>query len=429
MTVNRTRQHSPLQRAQGVVGFADVTPPPYQTAARNFLTFRARLDPSAVRAATPDQLDPAEDSAGYFVMATTDGGWALEPSSFFCLGLEVRDAPSQDGTRGMFSAVNYYAGQQRELFARHLIAGVDEGYSRQWNEGELWFGEAGRQTPEIRYSLRVTPDSGLPAESGCHHYLVNAPQGGINSLFIAYAGQFFDAEVVDWEILPDASDLLKSLAPIGIDYAFYGPGNPLFYAEPSLLGSSQARNGPGGLRVSLMELLSRIGHAAALVDRNNRLLFANDLAKAILSSSHIGDRLLAWRRQDQRDLDGALRKAYQSPLAPTAIPLLRPESLLPIFVQILPVSAALAEEPALLVLFRDPTTKGTHATPEILEALGLTPAEARLAAQVGAGQSVKESAEYVGITESTARSSLKIVYDKLGIGRQSELAGIVARLG
>ena len=58
-----------------------------------------------------------------------------------------------------------------------------------------------------------------------------------------------------------------------------------------------------------------------------------------------------------------------------------------------------------------------------------TPAEARLASQVGTGHSVKESADLAGVTENTARSTLKVAYDKLGIGKQSELAGIVARLG
>ena len=33
-----------------------------------------------------------------------------------------------------------------------------------------------------------------------------------------------------------------------------------------------------------------------------------------------------------------------------------------------------------------------------------------------------------GIAENTARSALKVVYEKLGIGKQSELAKIVARL-
>jgi DNA-binding CsgD family transcriptional regulator len=63
-----------------------------------------------------------------------------------------------------------------------------------------------------------------------------------------------------------------------------------------------------------------------------------------------------------------------------------------------------------------------------LELLGLTPAEARIAALVGGGESPREAADALGVTYNTVRSSLKLVFDKLGVGRQSELARVVARL-
>ena len=63
-----------------------------------------------------------------------------------------------------------------------------------------------------------------------------------------------------------------------------------------------------------------------------------------------------------------------------------------------------------------------------LQLLGLTPGEARVAAFVGGGRSVREAAQEFGIAESTARSVLKVAYQKLRIGKQSELAKIAARL-
>uniref|UniRef100_UPI0035AD8611 helix-turn-helix transcriptional regulator n=1 Tax=Devosia sp. TaxID=1871048 RepID=UPI0035AD8611 len=63
-----------------------------------------------------------------------------------------------------------------------------------------------------------------------------------------------------------------------------------------------------------------------------------------------------------------------------------------------------------------------------LELLGLTPAEARLASEVGNGLSPKQAATRLGITTNTARSTLQVIYEKLGIGKQSELARIVTRL-
>jgi len=47
---------------------------------------------------------------------------------------------------------------------------------------------------------------------------------------------------------------------------------------------------------------------------------------------------------------------------------------------------------------------------------------------VGSGLPVRDASRELGITESTARSALKVAYEKLRIGKQSELAKVVARL-
>ena len=100
---------------------------------------------------------------------------------------------------------------------------------------------------------------------------------------------------------------------------------------------------------------------------------------------------------------------------------------MPILARALPTSAALTGERAALLLFNDPIAPAPSAELN-LNLLGLTPAEARIAAQVGRGLTFREAAQVVGVAESTARSTMKAVYGKLGIGKQSELAVIVARL-
>ena len=85
-------------------------------------------------------------------------------------------------------------------------------------------------------------------------------------------------------------------------------------------------------------------------------------------------------------------------------------------------------EPAFLLLLTDPMRKQRGHPSAGLQVLGLTPGEARVAALVGSGLPVKDAARDLGITESTARSALKVAYEKLRIGKQSELAKIVARL-
>ncbi|MEQ1900338.1 MAG: helix-turn-helix transcriptional regulator [Devosia sp.] len=65
---------------------------------------------------------------------------------------------------------------------------------------------------------------------------------------------------------------------------------------------------------------------------------------------------------------------------------------------------------------------------DMLRSVKLTPAEARLAALIGEGSSAKEAADKLGISEHTARSTLKQVYGKLGIRRRAELGHLIARL-
>lgn len=60
--------------------------------------------------------------------------------------------------------------------------------------------------------------------------------------------------------------------------------------------------------------------------------------------------------------------------------------------------------------------------------LGLTLAEARVAALVGSGLPPRDASSRLGITEETARTALKRVFQKTGVSRQSELTRLLARL-
>lgn len=47
---------------------------------------------------------------------------------------------------------------------------------------------------------------------------------------------------------------------------------------------------------------------------------------------------------------------------------------------------------------------------------------------MGGGLSPSSAAQQLGLTQNTVRSALRVVYDKLEIQKQSELAMIVTRL-
>ena len=58
-------------------------------------------------------------------------------------------------------------------------------------------------------------------------------------------------------------------------------------------------------------------------------------------------------------------------------------------------------------------------------ALGLTPAESRVAVEPAEGKSVQEMAEAAGHTKDAVYSHLKQIYQKLHISRQADLVRLV----
>lgn len=74
------------------------------------------------------------------------------------------------------------------------------------------------------------------------------------------------------------------------------------------------------------------------------------------------------------------------------------------------------------------------ASPELLaQVFNLTPAQAKLAYQIGTGIGLPETAALLGITRETARSTLKVIFHKTDTHRQSELVALLeqaqARVG
>jgi DNA-binding CsgD family transcriptional regulator len=109
----------------------------------------------------------------------------------------------------------------------------------------------------------------------------------------------------------------------------------------------------------------------------------------------------------------------------------RPSGARPLSLLVAPFKRVAADpfgdrQPAAVVFVSDPETR-IDAPAEMLARLhGLSPAEARVAAEVVEGGSLSEIADRLGVSRNTANTHLKRVFEKTGTRRQSDLVRLLA---
>lgn len=404
--------------------------PPYHVRTVDFMFVLAEFDQQAARAALPPALDLQEREPGFVALYSAPSGWGITPYTAFFAAVPVRGHDSPDGSRGYLMVEGFYSGRAGPVMHKTYNRRLVPGYSRQWNDGIFWHGRAGPGTTHA-VSIRVKPVLPRPATplaAGVHHYLGERAEGGLNIYSVAYSGEFHPVLEISIDFTEDASPLLQSLRPLSIPYAALLTHVSLTFSAPRLIGPSVGGENAQSALVALVDVLSRLGRPAALVTAGRRVLFLNAEADELLQEGSVPGQAKVLRGRDLRQLDRAITAAGSVSLPAKPLLFQTPNRPRPLLAQVVPVSAALAGEPAALVLFADPDGLARTDPIPTLALLGLTPAEARIAAQVGNGLSARQAAEVLSLTENTVRSSLQLIYHKLGIGKQSELARIVARL-
>lgn len=180
----------------------------------------------------------------------------------------------------------------------------------------------------------------------------------------------------------------------------------------------------------------------ALLDADRRLVFAN----AALRRMAAGDAGLRLCEEAGLDLPDpvqrvALARAVTAALAATegrigllesagSLALPRRDGRPPLLIRALPVvpgPVAAGFRGAMLVV-ADGARRSRPSAALLGRMFGLTPAEASLAASVGAGRTVAEHAKRRGISVETARSQMAAIRRKTGCRRQADLAALLARL-
>ena len=192
------------------------------------------------------------------------------------------------------------------------------------------------------------------------------------------------------------------------------------------------------LAASAVGLLGNARLGVIQLDRGGRVMAANERAVALLKERNgLGDKdgglrasLFAEDVKLQKLLGGAL--PYPAGAGASGSMLVSRDEPLPrIAVHILPAredeAGPRGTRLGALVLVEDPARTGID--PErVGAALGLTPAESRIAVLLAQGRSVGDIAAGTGRSRTTVKWHVRNIYDKHGISRQAELAQLVRSL-
>jgi DNA-binding CsgD family transcriptional regulator len=84
---------------------------------------------------------------------------------------------------------------------------------------------------------------------------------------------------------------------------------------------------------------------------------------------------------------------------------------------------------AVLLFVIDPVNRRSIPLGQLMNAYGLTRAEARVALAASSGSTVIESARLLGLSPNTIKTHLRRVFAKTATARQAELAGLIASVG
>lgn len=217
----------------------------------------------------------------------------------------------------------------------------------------------------------------------------------------------------------------------GVDFAHF-PARPSLQLVPRAAPAEEPRRSE---KETPLDFLDMVGRAAFLLDHHGRVTGSNRRGRALLGPdlNVRGDRLVAADRVSDERLQGLIRGAVTNENrttlpAPVSI---RREDGRAVVAQVLPTAPLMgALDPsagAILVLTCLDTPPQVAAT-RLMLLFGLTPAEARLAARLGSGQTVDEAAEAMNVGLGTARNQLKSIFLKTETNRQGALIALLSRV-
>lgn len=201
----------------------------------------------------------------------------------------------------------------------------------------------------------------------------------------------------------------------------------------------EALAGARALGASALALLDHAGAGVIGLDPSARITAVNDRARALLNARDgLSDPhrcLRASRPREDRRLRHLIARALPGAGqagAGGSMPVPRAAPRPPLALHVSPVSEGAAHPPrspfGALVLVVDPEDRPGLDPDLVGEALGLTPAESRVAVLLAEGRTIDDVAARLGRSRTTVKWHIANIYDKHGLTRQVELAQLVMPL-
>jgi DNA-binding CsgD family transcriptional regulator/PAS domain-containing protein len=189
------------------------------------------------------------------------------------------------------------------------------------------------------------------------------------------------------------------------------------------------------------QVLDRLSSGIVVLDRSARVLFANRAASAMAADGGpLGlrnARLSTAFPADAQRLDALVAAATRGDAIISTMSLPHPHDGRLLMVQITSLRSRDLDrlgdlglrDAAAMVIIRDPAQPLDIPLAWIMDAYGLTPAEARVALASASGLSISEAAHRLNISPNTVKTHLRRVFSKTGITRATELARLVTSIG
>ncbi|QPF88801.1 helix-turn-helix transcriptional regulator [Bradyrhizobium commune] len=192
------------------------------------------------------------------------------------------------------------------------------------------------------------------------------------------------------------------------------------------------------MQQAAFNVLDRLADGVIMLDRKARVLFANATARSMTEegSLRLHQSIGTYSPAHSQRLNELIRAALQGGAGGTmSLPRILDGRLFTILVSAIRskdlgrLSDAGVKDAAVLLFAIDPANRRSIPLGQIMDAYGLTHAEARVALAASSGHAIHETAQSLGLSPNTIKTHLRRVFAKTGTGRQAELAGLIAAIG